>query len=143
MQPKVSFGSWAFSFGPFESAPWSFDRLCRYAAEAGYDGVEINGFRPHAYFRDFTSASDFRQLTALRDDLGLEYSGYAPDLHDVPPAVVDEATYLEAFQAALRFCDRLGISILRVDTVSSPSDLPAGVDEDRIRRPRTDLEQGG
>ena len=84
MQPRLSFGSWAFSFGPFESAPWSFDRLCSYAAEAGYDGVEINGFRPHPYFRDYTGADDFRELVALRDDLGLEYSGYAPDFHDVP-----------------------------------------------------------
>jgi sugar phosphate isomerase/epimerase len=134
MQPRLSFGSWAFSFGPFESAPWSFDRLCRYAAEAGYDGVEINGFRPHAYFRDFTGADDFRELIALRDDLGLEYSGYAPDFHDVPPAVVDQATYLEAFEAALRFCDRLGISILRVDTVSPPAQLPAAEYEERFAR---------
>jgi sugar phosphate isomerase/epimerase len=134
MQPRLSFGSWAFSFGPFESAPWSFDRLCRYAAEAGYDGVEINGFRPHAYFRDFTAAKDFRELVALRDDLALEYSGYAPDFHDVPPAVVDEATYLEAFEAALRFCDRLGIAILRVDTVSPPADLPPVEYEQRFAR---------
>ena len=32
--PKLSLGSWAFSFGPFASAPWSFDRLCAYAASA-------------------------------------------------------------------------------------------------------------
>ena len=34
----------------------------------------------------------------------------------------------------MRFCDRLGISILRVDTVISPSDLPAGVYEERFAR---------
>lgn len=134
MRPKLSFGSWAFSFGPFESAPWSFDRLCRYAADAGYDGVEINGFRPHAYFRDFHGPDDFRELIALRDDLDLEYSGYAPDFHDVPPAIVDQAIYLEAFEAALRFCDRLGISILRVDTVTPPADLTASVYEERFAR---------
>jgi sugar phosphate isomerase/epimerase len=125
LQSKLSFGSWAFSFGPFENSPWGFGRLCRYAAEAGYDGVEINGFRPHPYFGDFTSNDDYRGLVALRDDLGLEYSGYAPDFHDVPPAAVAEAQYLEAFGGALRFCDRLEIPILRVDTVSAPDAVPA------------------
>jgi sugar phosphate isomerase/epimerase len=132
LPPKLSFGSWAFSFGPFENSPWDFARLCGYAAEAGYDGVEINGFRPHPYFRDFTGAADFRELIALRDDLGLEYSGYAPDFHDVPPGVVGEAQYLEAFEASLRFCDHLEIPILRVDTVSSPAEMSASMYEERF-----------
>ena len=42
-RPKFSIGSWAFSFGPFESNPWSFQKFMEYAAEAGYDGIEING----------------------------------------------------------------------------------------------------
>lgn len=134
MQPRISFGSWAFSFGPFAAAPWSFDRLCRYAAEAGYDGVEINGFRPHAYFRDFTSDSDYRELRSLRDDLGLSYSGYAPDFNDVPPALVDDVRYLDAIDGALRFCDRLDIQILRVDTISAPDPLGEDEYEERFAR---------
>ena len=43
--PKISLGSWAFSFGPFENAPWTFSEVSRYCAETGYDGIEINGFR--------------------------------------------------------------------------------------------------
>ena len=39
--PKFSFGSWAFSFGPFADDPWSFDRFVDYAVDAGYDGIEI------------------------------------------------------------------------------------------------------
>ena len=34
--PKFSLGSWAFSFGPFQSDPWSFERFLGYAAGAGY-----------------------------------------------------------------------------------------------------------
>jgi sugar phosphate isomerase/epimerase len=48
-QPKLSLGSWAFSFGPFEDNPWPFSRVLQFAAEAGYDGIEINGFRPHPH----------------------------------------------------------------------------------------------
>ena len=51
--PGLSFGSWAFSFGPFESHPWSFERVARWVADAGYDAIEINGFRPHPHEEDF------------------------------------------------------------------------------------------
>ena len=53
--PKISLGSWAFSFGPFESDPWSFSQVSEYASEAGYDGIEINGFRPHPHPDDYDS----------------------------------------------------------------------------------------
>ena len=45
-RPKLSLGSWAFTFGPFSNDPWPFSRVLEFIAEAGYDGVEINGFRP-------------------------------------------------------------------------------------------------
>jgi sugar phosphate isomerase/epimerase len=121
--PKLAFGSWAFSFGPFSSAPWSFDRLCRYAAEAGYDGVEINGFRPHPHHADYDSDARCAELRAMIADTGLEASGYAPDFHSVPPSEVPAALYLEQIDQACRFCERMGISILRVDTVSPPAAL--------------------
>jgi sugar phosphate isomerase/epimerase len=44
--PKLSLGSWAFSFGPFSENPWPFSSVLQFIADAGYDGVEINGFRP-------------------------------------------------------------------------------------------------
>src|SRR5262245_7926093 len=84
--PRLSLGSWAFSFGPFEKAPWSFQALCRYAADAGYDGVEINGFRPHPHPDDFVSALRCRELKQFITDTGLGISGYAPDLRAVPPS---------------------------------------------------------
>ena len=56
LTPKISLGSWACYFGPFESDPWSFSKLIKYTAEAGYDGVVIKrteegNFRPG--IRDF------------------------------------------------------------------------------------------
>ena len=63
-RPRVSLGSWAFAFGPYEKDPWSFDRVCDFAAAAGYDGVEINGFRPHPHFDDFIGGKRSSELKA-------------------------------------------------------------------------------
>jgi sugar phosphate isomerase/epimerase len=132
--PKLAFGSWAFSFGPFADAPWSFDRLCRYAAEAGYDGVEINGFRPHPHHADYDSGAKVAELRALIAGAGLEASGYAPDFTTVPPSEVATESYLAEIDAARRFCERMGIGILRVDTVSPPDALAADEYERRFTR---------
>jgi sugar phosphate isomerase/epimerase len=132
--PKLAFGSWAFSFGPFADAPWSFERLCRYAAEAGYDGVEINGFRPHPHHADYDSDATCAELRALIADAGLQPAGYAPDFTTVPPSEVAEESYLAEIDAARRFCERMGIGILRVDTVSPPDALAADEYERRFAR---------
>ncbi|MCU1596992.1 MAG: hypothetical protein JWQ47_731 [Glaciihabitans sp.] len=122
--PKIAFGSWAFSFGPFEKEPWSFERLCEFAAASGYDGVEINGFRPHPHWEDYSSDADYEPLRALRDRLGIEFSGYAPDFTEVPPAEVPTADYLRTVAGAAAFCAALDIPILRVDTIRAPGPLP-------------------
>jgi sugar phosphate isomerase/epimerase len=116
--PKISLGSWAFSFGPFESDPWSFSKLIKYTAQAGYDGVEINGFRPHPHPDDYATGQKCNELKKEISDLGLGISGYAPDFRDVPPAEVDTKPYLAAVEKCLRFCNNMDTSILRVDTVS-------------------------
>ena len=125
--PRFSLGSWAFSFGPFEKDPWSFDRFLEYAADAGYDGIEINGFRPHPHPADFATDGACKELAAKIDGFGLGISGYAPDFRHVPPAEADAQAYLEALEECLAFCGRLGISTLRVDSVSPP--LEHGSDE--------------
>ena len=44
---KISFGSWAFSFGPFADNPIPFEKTVKRLSSAGYDGIEICGFPPH------------------------------------------------------------------------------------------------
>jgi len=124
--PKISLGSWAFSFGPFEANPWSFDRFIHYAAEAGYDGVEINGFRPHPHPDDYDTPAKCGELKAQISGLGLGISAYAPDFAEVPPAEVEAQAYLRVIQKCLLFCNRLEIDHLRVDSVSPPRSLPSG-----------------
>lgn len=128
--PRLSFGSWAFAFGPFESAPWDFGRICRYVADAGYQGVEINGFRPHPHDEDPRSARDWDDLRAVLEENDLEASGYAPDFHRTPPAEVDLDVYLARIDSTLAFCRQLSVPALRTDTVSPPGP----VDADRWRR---------
>jgi sugar phosphate isomerase/epimerase len=118
--PKISLGSWAFSFGPFESNPWSFEAVSKYASQAAYDGIEINGFRPHPHPDDFDSDAKCQELQQFLTDLNLGISAYAPDFTDVPPAEVSKEAYLAELSKMLRFCNRMNIQLLRVDSVSPP-----------------------
>lgn len=99
-QPKLSLGSWAFSFGRFEDNPWSFSRVLQFAAEAGYDGIEINGFRPHPHPDDYATREKCRELLKEIEDCGLGISAYAPAFAEVPPAEVGMEAYLRSFASA-------------------------------------------
>jgi sugar phosphate isomerase/epimerase len=123
MNPKISIGSWAFAFGPFAKAPWDFARIMKYAHEAGYDGVEINGFLPHPTPENYTTKSQRKQLLTDIKAHGLGVSGYAPDFSKLPPAIVEPESYLKQFQSYLAFAQDLETKIIRVDTVSPPDSL--------------------
>jgi sugar phosphate isomerase/epimerase len=131
-KPKLSLGSWAFSFGPFSNAPWSFSRVLEFTAQAGYDGIEINGFRPHPHPADYDTAAKCKELVKEIEGYGLGISGYAPSFGEVPPAEVDPQVYLSLFRKSLEFCTRCGIRKLRVDTASPPLALPPAEYEERF-----------
>lgn len=122
-RPKFSIGSWAFSFGPFENNPWSFTDFMSYAAAAGYDGIEINGFHPHPHPDIYDTPGKCRELKKEIDDYGLGISGYAPDFRHVPAAVVPMDDHIKAIDKALAFCNHMHIDTLRVDTISPPEEL--------------------
>lgn len=122
--PRVSIGSWAFSFGPYADHPWSFEKFTDYAAEHGYDGVEINGFRPHPYDADYTNVEATNLAKSIRER-GLSVSGFAPDLRTTPPAEVDANTYLKRIESIAQFCVAAEIDLVRVDTITPPGG-PAG-----------------
>ncbi|RXZ79690.1 sugar phosphate isomerase/epimerase [Paenibacillaceae bacterium] len=134
MNPKLSIGSWAFAFGPFASDPWPFDRILRYAAHAGYDGVEINGFAPHPTPDSHPTKASREELLADIQAHGLGISGYAPDFTAVPPDQCEQEAYLALMRSYLEFCTDLGITTIRVDTVSPPAELPPEEYEARFAR---------
>lgn len=121
--PRVSIGSWAFAFGPYEADPWSFERVCDFAATAGYDGVEINGFRPHPHYDDFVDGLGTAELRAQISGRGLGISAYAPNFHHVPPARATTAAYGAEIDKARKFCEGVGTGVLRVDTVMPPEEM--------------------
>jgi sugar phosphate isomerase/epimerase len=122
-KPKLSLGSWAFSFGPFLKDPWPFSRVLEFIAEAGYDGVEINGFRPHPHPDDYDAPAKCMELVKEIEGYGLGISGYAPSFANLSPAEVNAEDYLRVFRKCLIFCTNCGIRVLRVDTVSPPVPL--------------------
>ena len=131
-RPKFSIGSWAFSFGPFSDNPWSFKRFMEYAASAGYDGIEINGFRPHPHPDEYDTPAKCKALTEEISGYGLGISGYAPDFREVPAAEVPVKMHLEAIEKALAFCNNMQIDTLRVDTISPPDELDAATYRERF-----------
>lgn len=119
-EPDLSFGSWAFSFGPFENDPWDFERVADYVRSAGYDAIEINGFRPHPHDEDYGSDERCTDLSAPLAERGLGISAFAPDFRSTPPTDVPLADYLARIDSTVGFCRRMGIGILRTDTISPP-----------------------
>jgi sugar phosphate isomerase/epimerase len=132
--PRVSFGSWAFAFGPYSQAPWSFERVCAFVADAGYDGVEINGFRPHPHPHDFNTDYKRSELGKKIAGFGLGISGFAPDMTAVPPALSTTSSYLREIDATRAFCEQLGITSLRVDSILPPEELDRRTYEQRFTR---------
>jgi sugar phosphate isomerase/epimerase len=123
LNPKISIGSWAFAFGPFASSPWPFTRILQYANEAGFEGVEINGFAPHPTPESHPTRESRLELLREIESYGLGISGYAPDFTSVPPAIVEKERYLERLRSYIDFSRVLGITTIRVDTVSPPEHL--------------------
>ncbi len=122
--PNISIGSWAFAWGPFENNPWPFSKVVKYAADAGYDGIELCGFRPYIHPDDYSMASKRNELKQEIEGHGLGISGYAADFTEVPPTMVETDAYLKILSKCLFLCEQLGIKTLRVDTVSPPEELP-------------------
>lgn len=133
-RPKFSIGSWAFSFGPFENNPWSFADFMKYSAEAGYDGIEINGFHPHPHPDVYDTPQKCAELAKEISGYGLGISGYAPDFRHVPAAEVPMDDHINAIEKALAFCNNMNISTLRVDTISPPDSFGAEEYEIRFNR---------
>ncbi|MDG2397634.1 MAG: sugar phosphate isomerase/epimerase [Flavobacteriaceae bacterium] len=133
-RPKFSIGSWAFSFGPFEKKPWTFQEFIAYASESGYDGIEINGFHPHPHPDIYNTRRKCLELKKEIEGYGLGISGYAPDFRGVPPAEAEMKEHLKLISKTLSFCNNMDIEMLRVDTISPPDDLNTKEYNTRFKR---------
>lgn len=130
MSKKIAIGSWAYIFGPYQSHPIPLDTVAQKLSELKFDGIELCGFRPHAYPDDYPTKESRREMLDMLKKNGLEIAGYAADFTQFTPASNDEEVrkgYIECFEKNLQFCVDCGISSIRVDTVNGPP-LPPDVD---------------
>ncbi len=131
MTRKLSIGTWAYTFGPYEKNPIPFEQVVRRLGELGFDGVEIGGFRPHIHPDDYPMKCDREKVKNLVKVNGLEISGLAADFWGTPgpgtEAALQNNAYLNLFKKNLQLCLDLGAPAIRVDTVSGPDGIP-GVD---------------
>jgi sugar phosphate isomerase/epimerase len=122
---KISFGSWAFSFGPWAGDPVPFDVAVRRVAEAGYDGIDISGFPPHVTLESYPTKQSRADLSRLLADERLGVSGYTGDLSSASPAAAgNDARYLDLLKRNVEMCADIGSPSLRVDTVAAPGSIP-------------------
>ncbi|NQT52475.1 sugar phosphate isomerase/epimerase [bacterium] len=121
MAVKLSIGSWAYTFGPYEANPIDLPTVCRRLGELGFDGIELGGFRPHAHPDDYATPEKRAELKSLLADNGLEVSAIAADFwsEEVVPWLKPDL-YHATFDKNLEFCAAIGIPCIRVDTVAPP-----------------------
>ena len=129
---KLSIGSWAYAFGPYENDPVPFDVVVKRLGELGFDGVEVGAFAPHIHPEDYPMKSDRDAVKALIAENGLGISGVGADFWGAPGPGTDEAqeddAYIKLFKKNLQLCLDLDAKMIRVDTVSAPDEGVPGVD---------------
>jgi sugar phosphate isomerase/epimerase len=131
---KISIGTWAYTIGPYQDKPISWEQVTANLKELDFDGVELGGFPPHPNPDDMPNKSE---RDACREELankGLGFSGLAANLwgeHLIDTE--DNTAYLECFRRNLQFCVDLGIPAIRVDTVEPPT-IFEKVDADTARQ---------
>ncbi|MBI4587104.1 MAG: sugar phosphate isomerase/epimerase [Planctomycetes bacterium] len=131
MAKKLSIGTWAYAFGPYQNNPVPFDTVVRRLGELGFDGVEIGAFKPHIHPEDYPMDCDRARVRNLIKVNGLEVSGLAADFWFAPGPGTDDAQkndmYVKLFKKNLQLALDLGAPSIRADT-NSPPDGPKGVD---------------
>jgi sugar phosphate isomerase/epimerase len=124
MAIRISMGTWSFTFGPYAANPKPLEQVLRRLAEAGYDGVELNGYPPHVTLERYALPAARAGLRSLIDGLGLGVSGYSADLSEYNPAVEENRQgYLDRFRRLVELCHDLGSPMIRVDTGTAPGSL--------------------
>ena len=121
MAKKLSIGSWAYAFGPYEKNPVPFETVVVELGKLGFDGIEIGSFAPHIEIDDIPMKSDREKIVQLIQDNGLAVSGLAADFWSHPGPGTDEGQnndfYFKLFKKNLQLALDFGAPAIRVDTV--------------------------
>ena len=123
MKTRIALGSWNYIFGPYGERPISIEETVERLSAAGYDGVELCGFKPHIHPDLYPTPESREGLKELLKKNGLGTSGFAPDFMAVPPGTAAAEDYKKVFRQVLDLARDIGMPKLRVDTVSAPDSL--------------------
>ncbi|MHC4179385.1 MAG: sugar phosphate isomerase/epimerase family protein [Planctomycetota bacterium] len=124
MAKRISMGTWAYAIGPYADRPIPFPEVVGRLAELGFDGLELGGFggHPNPDLLDDRGRRD--EVRHLWESEGMGCSGYAADLWSEKLITAPRRdSYLAAFERNARFCEDLGIELIRVDTTEPPGTL--------------------
>lgn len=121
--PKISLGSWAFMFGPYGREPWDIERISRWAAEAGYDGIDLCGFRKPAPENVYDTPEKAVELGRLIRRSGVDAAGYASFCEDAIAGETEPEAFMRRFEKSVRFCVGCGVHHIRMDSKSRPVEL--------------------
>lgn len=124
MSKRISIGTWAYSIGPYANSPIPFPEVVTNLHELGYDGLELGGFGVHPN-PDLQKTPDERAaVRELWESRGMGCSGLAADLWSEKLITApDDSSYFATFQKNVKFCNDLGIEVIRVDTTEDPGVL--------------------
>ncbi|MDE3180345.1 MAG: sugar phosphate isomerase/epimerase [Acidobacteriota bacterium] len=118
---KISIGSWAYCFGPYQQNPVPFETVIKKLGDLNFDGVELGGFPPHPSPAQLDTKEKRAELKKKVAGEGLAFSGLAADLWSFPIVTQhDNSKWMSAFESNLEFANDLGIDCIRVDSVSPP-----------------------
>ena len=123
MAKKTSIGGWAYIWGGYSEAPIPLEDVLKRISELGFDGFELGAFPPHL---PENTKEERARIKNLLKKYNLGVSGVAAPFPS--PATSTEEEYLKAVKGNLELCVDMQIPKLRVDTVSPPTEVPAGMD---------------
>jgi sugar phosphate isomerase/epimerase len=119
---RSSIGSWAYTIGPYASAPIDFETVCDNLVELGFNGVELGAFPPHPNPDSLPEKSQRDELRARMAGRGLGFSGIAANLWGEKLINTDDPKpYIKEFARSSDFARDLDIEGIRVDCVQPPS----------------------
>lgn len=130
MAKRISIGTWAYSIGPYADSPVPFTEVVEKLDALGFDGLELGGFGVHPN-PDLQKTPEERAVVReLWESRGMGCSGLAADLWSEKLITApDDWSYLATFRKNLKFCNDLGIDVIRVDTTEDPGVLGKVGDE--------------
>ena len=116
---KISVGSWAYTFGPYEEKPISLDTVIKEVGKMGFDGLSLGGFKPHAHPDLYPKPEDKIELQKMLAENNLEVVEYSPDVN-IFNQITQQKDYLSLFGRYIDFMCECGFSIVRLDTGVAP-----------------------